>query len=52
MHDTSKDRQTTDEARHPQHGRRGHHEFGTASQRSASWQLLMFNFCLFSVSLL
>ena len=35
MHDTSQDGQTTDEAWHPQHGRRGHHEPGAASPRFA-----------------
>jgi len=34
VHDTSEDRQAADEAWHPQHGGRGHHELGTTSQRA------------------
>lgn len=34
MHDALEERQATDQAGHPEHGRRGHHDAGAASQRT------------------
>lgn len=36
VYDAPEERQAADEAGHPQHGRRGHHDAGAASQRSVA----------------